>query len=66
MTDESLSLSSAGLESDWRVKERGELAPEEVRTIVGTREVCMRVVTELGLYDTVAGRAVVVEVEIGG
>lgn len=43
----------------------GGLEAGQVSVKVGLREVCMRVETEMGLYETRVGMAVVVDVEMG-
>lgn len=41
------------------------LGAGQVRVKVGLQDVCLRVVSEMGLYETRTGVAVVVGVEIG-
>ncbi|KAL9597812.1 MAG: hypothetical protein Q9219_004889 [cf. Caloplaca sp. 3 TL-2023] len=49
--------------ADWRFVERLALGMAEARVEVGVREVCARVVSAIGLFETRWGRAVVVRVE---
>jgi hypothetical protein len=50
----------------WKFEKEEAVAHGHVRVKVGLQTVCMRVVTEMGLYETRNGSAVVVNVEIGG
>jgi len=52
-------------ESSWRFEKESVLDPGHVRVKVGLQDACLRVVTEMGLYETRTGKAVVVNVEIG-
>ncbi|MCJ1243611.1 hypothetical protein MMC30_000808 [Trapelia coarctata] len=49
----------------WRFEKEDVLDPGHVRVKVGLQDVCLRVVTEMGLYETRTGKAVVVNMEIG-
>ena len=51
----------------WRAEGEGVKGPAmgETRVVVVLREVCLRVVTEMGLYETRTGQAVGVSVEVG-
>ncbi|MCJ1406155.1 hypothetical protein MMC19_000220 [Ptychographa xylographoides] len=51
--------------NNWRFAEGARLDPDHVRVKVGLQEVCIRVVTDMGLYETRTGKAVVVNIEIG-
>ena len=51
--------------SSWRFERDEGLDPGHVRLKVGLREVCLRIKTELGLYETRTGKAVVVSFEVG-
>ena len=51
--------------SSWRFERDEILNPGHVRLKVGLREVCLRVKTEFGLYETRTGKAVVVNFEVG-
>lgn len=50
----------------WRFEEEDVLDPGHVRVKVGLQDVCLRVVSEMGLYETRTRKAVVVNIEIGG
>ena len=52
-------------ESTWRLPQDETILTGHVRVKVGLQEVCLRVVTEMGLYETRTGKAVVVNMEIG-
>ena len=52
-------------EGTWRYVPEEAVLPGHVRTKVGLEDVCLRVVTEMGLYETKTGKAVVVRIEIG-
>ena len=52
-------------EGTWRYVPDENISPGHVRTKVKLEDVCLRVVTEMGLYDTKTGKAVVVNIEIG-
>jgi hypothetical protein len=72
----SASTSNAAVEEDvtrdmklgWRADGDGNASPGmgETRVTVGLREVCLRVVTEMGLFETRTGQAVGITVEVGG
>jgi len=47
------------------VQSSGSVAPGRVRVKADVQEISMRVVTEMGLYDSRTGPAVVVQVDIG-
>jgi len=49
----------------WRFEKEDVLDAGHVRVKVGLQDVCLRVVTEMGLYETRTGKAVVVNIEIG-
>ena len=52
-------------ESTWRYVPEQNIPPGHVQTKVKLEDVCLRVETEMGLYDTKTGKAVVVNIEIG-
>lgn len=64
---EAVPLPSPSLVSEggWRFETQDVLDPGHVRVKVGLQDVCLRVVTKMGLYETRTGKAVVVNVEIG-
>ncbi|MCJ1369674.1 hypothetical protein MMC20_000886 [Loxospora ochrophaea] len=49
----------------WRFDRERELDIGQMRINVGLQEVCVRAVSEMGLYETRTGKAVVVRVTIG-
>lgn len=51
--------------SGWGTPNPASLGAGQVRVKVGLQDVCLRVVSEMGLYETRTGMAVVVGVEIG-
>ncbi|MCJ1303040.1 hypothetical protein MMC08_005846 [Hypocenomyce scalaris] len=51
--------------STWSTPTPALLGSGQVRVKVGLQDVCLRVVSEMGLYETRTGMAVVVGVEIG-
>ena len=51
--------------SGWVAPREEALEPGQVRLKIGLQDVALRVVTEMGLYDTKTGKAVVVNMEIG-
>ena len=54
-----------GSASGWGMPNPASLGAGQVRVKVGLQDVCLRVVSEMGLYETRTGMAVVVGVEIG-
>ena len=52
--------------SSWSVVHEEALERDHVRVKVGLQDVCLRIVTDMGLYETRTGKAVVVDIEIGG
>jgi hypothetical protein len=74
--DKDASTSANAVEEDvtrnlklgWRAEGEGDTGPAfgETRVTVGLKEVCLRVVTEMGLYETRTGQAVGIRVEVGG
>jgi hypothetical protein len=73
--DKDVSTSTIVVEEDvtrdmklgWRASGEGVKGPAmgETSVLVGLREVCLRVVTQMGLYETRTGQAVGVSVEVG-
>lgn len=51
--------------SGWGTPNPASLGAGQVRVKVGLQDVCLRVVSEMGLFETQTGMAVVVGVEIG-
>ncbi|KAI4164871.1 MAG: hypothetical protein LQ342_001504 [Letrouitia transgressa] len=51
--------------SSWSYEEERPLRNGEVRTNVKIREVCLRIENEMGLYETRAGKVVMVRVQLG-
>ncbi|KAL9045542.1 MAG: hypothetical protein Q9214_001430 [Letrouitia sp. 1 TL-2023] len=51
--------------SSWSYEEELPLRNGEVRTNVEIREVCLRIENEMGLYETRAGKVVMVRVQLG-
>lgn len=51
---------------EWRTIQEKPLMEAEARVGVETREICIRLENEMGLYETRTGKAVVVRVETGG
>jgi len=49
----------------WKLPEKETLGAGHVRIKIGLQEVCLRVITQMGLYETRTGKAVVVNIEIG-
>ncbi|MCJ1484029.1 hypothetical protein MMC06_004197 [Schaereria dolodes] len=56
---------SPASESTWRFVKESAIDPGHVKVNVGLQDVCLRVVSEMGLYETRTGKAVVVQIEIG-
>ncbi|KAA6413465.1 MAG: hypothetical protein FRX48_03211 [Lasallia pustulata] len=54
-----------GSAGTWSTPASAFLGAGQVRVKVGLQDVCLRLVTEMGLYETRTGMAVVVGVEIG-
>ena len=52
--------------ADWRTVQKVTLGNGEVRTRVETREICLRLENDMGLYETRTGKAVIVKVDVGG
>ncbi|KAL9137881.1 MAG: hypothetical protein Q9175_000908 [Cornicularia normoerica] len=52
--------------ADWRTVQKVTLGAGEVRTRVETREICLRLENDMGLYETRTGKAVIVKVDVGG
>lgn len=51
--------------ADWKGVKQKALIEGEARVTVEAREVCLRIVNEMGLYETRTGKAVVVRLEVG-
>jgi hypothetical protein len=49
----------------WRIQRPAALDPGHVRITIGIQDVSLRVVTQMGLYETRSGKAVVIKTEIG-
>jgi hypothetical protein len=58
-------VSSALADLGWRSNARDQIEPGTVHAQVALKEVSLRVINQMGLYETRAGKAVVVEIEIG-
>ena len=54
-----------GSASAWSTPSSTSPGAGQVRVKVGLQDVCLRLVSEMGLYETRTGMAVVVGVEIG-
>lgn len=52
-------------ESNWRLPQEKAVDPGHVKVEVGLQDICLRVVTEMGLYETRNGKAVVIHINIG-
>ena len=52
-------------ESSWAPPRMEPLSPGEIKVDVQLKDVPMRIVTDMGLYDTQTGKGVVVRMEIG-
>ena len=50
----------------WSLVQEEALEADHMRVKVSLQDVCLRIVTEMGLYETSTGKAVVVDIEIGG
>ena len=64
-TGESTGLDTAAPTSNWNLVREEALDSDHARVKVSLQDVCLRVVTEMGLYETRTGKAVVVDIEIG-
>ncbi|MCJ1328737.1 hypothetical protein MMC10_005414 [Thelotrema lepadinum] len=54
------------LEASWASPRPEPLSPGEIRVDVQLKDIPMRIVTDMGLYETRTGKGVVVKMEIGG
>ena len=61
----SQSSSMVNPESSWRLPQEQAVDPGHVEVKVNLQDICLRVVTEMGLYETRNGKAVVVNINIG-
>lgn len=52
--------------TDWRTVQKEALRDGEVKVRVDLTEICLRVENDMGLYETRTGKAVVVNVDVGG
>ncbi|KAL8736861.1 MAG: hypothetical protein Q9181_002252 [Wetmoreana brouardii] len=52
-------------DADWKCVEQEALKDGEARLCVEMSEVCLRIESEMGLYQTRSGKAIVVRVEFG-
>ena len=41
------------------------LSEGEVRIKVGVQDVCLRTATDMGLYETKTGKAIVIKIDVG-
>lgn len=52
--------------ADWSTVHEETLKDGEANFQIETKEICLRIVNGMGLYETSTGKAVVVEVNVGG
>ena len=52
--------------TDWKAAEGCSLVDGEASITVAIEEVCLRIETDMGLYETRSGKALVIKTEIGG
>ncbi|MCJ1240791.1 hypothetical protein MMC14_008795 [Varicellaria rhodocarpa] len=63
--EESTGPDTAAPTSNWSLIREEALDSDHARVKVSLQDVCLRVVTEMGLYETRTGKAVVADIEIG-
>ena len=52
--------------ADWRTAQKETLGSGELSVQLETKDVCLRIENDMGLYETRTGKAVVVKVDVGG
>ena len=60
------SRTTGSMESSWTSPRTEPLRPGEIRVEAQLKDIPIRVVTDMGLYDTQTGSGVIVKMEIGG
>ena len=58
-------IETASSEPSWAPPRTEPLSPGEIKVEVQLKDIPMRIVTDMGLYDTQTGKGVVVKMEIG-